>query len=195
MSLRRDTTNRGLLPCQGTTHAARLGVVRRAGRRVQVPEAHGQLRRLPHARAKTCSIARRSSALHVDAGYIYSDAPFFERFYGGGIGQRPRLRVPRHQPPQRPRRRPVGGDFSLTGQRRVSFPLAGDTLRGVVFADVGTVEEDFEINTVRTSVGAGIRLILPFLGQAPIAVDFALPITKDDEDDTQVISFSFGVAP
>ena len=78
---------------------------------------------------------------------------------------------------------------------QVSFPLAGDTLRGVVFADAGTVEEEFEINTVRTSIGAGFRLIVPILGPAPVAVDFAWPLNKDDEDETQVISFSFGVSP
>ena len=68
----------------------------------------------------------------------------------------------------------------------------GESLRGVVFADVGTVEEDFGLGTIRASVGPGIRLVLPFLGQAPLAVDFGIPVLKDGEDDTQLISFSFG---
>jgi outer membrane protein assembly factor BamA len=29
----------------------------------------------------------------------------------------------------------------------------------------------------------------------PIAIDFAYPISKDDEDDTQLISFSLGFTP
>jgi len=62
----------------------------------------------------------------------------------------------------------------------------------VVFTDVGTVEPDFEIGTIRASVGAGIRLVLPILGQVPIAIDFAVPISKDSQDDTQLISFSLG---
>jgi outer membrane protein insertion porin family len=74
----------------------------------------------------------------------------------------------------------------------VSFPLAGEQLRGVVFTDVGMVEENVELGTIRTSVGAGIRLTLPLLGQAPIALDFAVPLTKSDEDDTQFFSFSLG---
>jgi outer membrane protein insertion porin family len=86
----------------------------------------------------------------------------------------------------------VGGDFTLTGTAELGFPLYGETLRGVVFVDVGTVEEEFEINTLRSGVGAGVRLVLPFLGQIPVAVDFAYPLTKDDVDDTQIISFSFG---
>jgi outer membrane protein assembly factor BamA len=86
----------------------------------------------------------------------------------------------------------VGGDLSLTGSAEVSFPVAGDTLRGVVFSDVGDVEDDFQLGTIRWSVGAGIRLVLPILGQVPIAIDFAVPITKDSDDDTQFISFSLG---
>jgi outer membrane protein assembly factor BamA len=89
---------------------------------------------------------------------------------------------------------PVGGDFALTGTAEVIFPLVGETLRGVVFADAGTVERELEIGTIRSGVGAGFRLVLPILGQQmPLAVDFAYPVTRGDEDDTQIISFSFGL--
>ena len=43
-----------------------------------------------------------------------------------------------------------------------------------------------------SSIGAGIRLTLPFLGQTPIALDFAFPLSKNSQDDTQIFSFSFG---
>jgi outer membrane protein insertion porin family len=86
----------------------------------------------------------------------------------------------------------VGGDFVATGSAEVSFPLAGDQLRGVVFSDVGTVEPDFQVGTIRSSIGAGVRITLPFLGQVPIALDFAYPITKNSQDDTQFFSFSLG---
>jgi outer membrane protein assembly factor BamA len=39
-------------------------------------------------------------------------------------------------------------------------------------------------------VGFGFRLLLPFFGQIPIALDFGFPITKDDKDDTRIFSFS-----
>ena len=65
----------------------------------------------------------------------------------------------------------------------------------MVFTDVGTVEAEFEIGTIRTSVGFGFRLMLPILGQAPIALDFALPITKDDEDDTDGSASRLGFNP
>jgi outer membrane protein insertion porin family len=81
----------------------------------------------------------------------------------------------------------------MTGTAELSFPVIGDTLRGVVFTDAGTVEPELEVTTIRSSIGAGFRLILPILGnQMPLAVDFAYPMTKSREDDTQIISFSFG---
>ena len=63
----------------------------------------------------------------------------------------------------------------------------------MVFTDVGTVERELEITTIRSGVGAGFRLVLPILGnQMPLAVDFAYPVSHTREDDTQIISFSFG---
>jgi outer membrane protein assembly factor BamA len=42
-------------------------------------------------------------------------------------------------------------------------------------------------------MGAGFRLTLPILGNPfPLAIDFAYPVNSDGEDDTQIISFSFG---
>ncbi|WP_368886557.1 BamA/TamA family outer membrane protein, partial [Klebsiella pneumoniae] len=40
------------------------------------------------------------------------------------------------------------------------------------------------------SVGFGFRIKIPFLGSAPIALDFGFPIRKQRGDDTQVLSFS-----
>src|SRR5581483_8939988 len=88
----------------------------------------------------------------------------------------------------------VGGDFSLVGTAQVSFPLVGDDFRWVIFSDVGTVEPDVEIGTIRSSIGAGLRLTLPILGRIPIALDFAIPISKNSQDDTQFFSFSLGIS-
>jgi outer membrane protein insertion porin family len=130
--------------------------------------------------------------VHGDFGYIPNDAPFFERFYGGGIGSVRGFAFRGISPRSGPEDDRVGGNFSITGSMEVSYPIAGDTLRGVVFTDAGDVEPDFQIGTIRWSVGAGIRLVLPILGQVPIAIDFAVPISKNSQDDTQFISFSLG---
>ena len=73
---------------------------------------------------------------------------------------------------------PIGGNFATTASAEINFPVYTETLRGVVFADVGDFESQFRLGTIRSSVGAGIRLVLPFLGQTPLAIDFAVPVTK-----------------
>ncbi|MEZ0265680.1 MAG: outer membrane protein assembly factor [Phycisphaerae bacterium] len=128
----------------------------------------------------------------VDAGYIAGDAPFFERFYGGGLGSIRGFRYRGVSPRQGPEDDPIGGEFSLTGSVELNFPVAGEMLRGVVFVDAGTVESEFKLGTIRSAVGVGIRLTLPLFGQVPIALDVAFPITKDDQDDTRYFSFSLG---
>jgi len=133
-------------------------------------------------------------SVRSDVGYITgSDAPFFEKFYGGGIGSVRGFRYRGISPRSGIEDDPVGGEFSLTGTVELSFPLVSDALRGVVFADAGTVERDVEFGTIRTSVGFGVRLTLPFLGQIPIALDLGFPITKSDKDQTQLFSFSLGL--
>jgi outer membrane protein insertion porin family len=67
-------------------------------------------------------------------------------------------------------------------------------MRGVVFCDYGTVEENIEINSdnYRVAPGAGLRISVPALGPAPLALDFAFPLAKASTDETQVFSFFFG---
>ncbi|MCS7033419.1 MAG: outer membrane protein assembly factor BamA [Phycisphaerae bacterium] len=188
----RDTTNRGFLPYRGTTTGVGVEFFGLLGgdytfqRFVANWDAYFTLR-------EDILDRRVILELHADAGYITGDAPFFERFYGGGIGSIRGFQFRGVSPRSGPADDRVGGDFLLTGTAQISFPLVGEQLRGVVFTDVGTVEEDFRLGTIRASVGAGIRLTLAFLGQTPVAIDLAYPLSKDDEDDTQIISFSLGI--
>jgi len=138
---------------------------------------------------------RTTLSLRTDAGYISGDAPFFERFYGGGIGSVRGFRYRGISPRSGIDEDPIGGDFLVNGTLELNFPIAGDALRGVLFTDAGTVQRDFEFGTIRTSVGFGFRLSLPFFGQLPLAVDFGFPITKDDQDDIRIFSFTLGNVP
>ncbi|MGB7158872.1 MAG: BamA/TamA family outer membrane protein [Tepidisphaeraceae bacterium] len=192
LQLRRDTTNRGMLPWRGTSSHFGWESYGAMGGEAQFQKLTASFNSY-HMLYEDLLERRTILGLHFDAGYIYNDAPFFERFYGGGIGSVRGFRFRGISPRDGIAEDAIGGDFSLTGSAELSFPLAGDSLRGVVFTDAGTVEEGFEITKVRTSIGAGFRLVVPFLGQAPIAIDLAYPISKDDEDDTQIISFSFGI--
>jgi outer membrane protein assembly complex protein YaeT len=187
----RDTTTRGLLPARGSTTSAGVEFFGLIG-----GDYDFQKFTISHDHYFTLHedlLDRRVIlAFHGDAGYITGDSPFFERFYGGGIGSVRGFAFRGISPRSGPDDDRVGGDFMVTGTAEVSFPLVGEQLRGVVFADVGTVEPEFEIGTIRSAVGAGVRLSLPFFGQVPIALDVAYPITKDGDDDTQLFSFSLG---
>lgn len=136
----------------------------------------------------------RKHVLHLgmNIGQIFGDAPVFERFYGGGIGSIRGFEFRGISPRQGFRDDAVGGDFMLTTTTEYSFPIVGETLRGVTFLDMGTVERDFGINDWRASVGIGARVYIKYFGPIPLAFDLAFPIARDGDDDRQIFNFSFG---
>jgi outer membrane protein insertion porin family len=192
LGVRRDTVNPGFLPHTGSVLT---GVV--SGYGLLGGDYHFQRFSLGYDAYYTLDedlIDRKTVlGLHGNLGYITGESVFPERFYGGGIGSIRGFDFRGISPRSGIEHDPIGGDFLATGSVEMNFPVLGESLRGVAFADFGTVEREFELGTIRSSVGAGVRLVLPFLGQAPLALDFAVPITKDDEDETQLISFSFGI--
>ena len=134
-------------------------------------------------------------SFQLEGGYIVDgDAPVFERFYAGGRtfrGFRFRGVGPRgiRADTLEEGDDPVGGDWLLLTGLQYEFPIAGDYLRGVVFTDQGTLTDDIGVDDWRVSVGAGFRIRIGFLSQAPFAIDFAYPIVKEDNDERQVLSF------
>jgi outer membrane protein insertion porin family len=190
----RDTTTRGLLPDKGTTDTAafeQFGALGGDFTFEKFTYSHDHYFTLHEDLLDRKVIL----ALHGDAGYITGDDPFFERFYAGGFGSVRGFSYRGISPRSGPDHDVIGGDFLLTGTAEVSFPIAGEELRGVVFTDVGTVEPGVTLGTVRSSVGTGIRLTLPILGKTPIALDFAIPLSQNRRDNTQILSFSLGFAP
>jgi outer membrane protein assembly factor BamA len=196
LQLRRDTTNHGALPDRGTSSTVAWESYGTMGGEFTFQKFSGSL---DYYKTLNEDLLDRKTilALRGDAGWIWGTSPFFERFYGGGIGTIRGFKFRGVSPrcEDAPGDLPIGGDFSLTGTCEVGFPLYGDNLRGVVFCDAGTVEDELEIGTIRSSVGFGFRLTLPIFGHAPIALDFAAPLSKNSEDDTQWFSFSLGIVP
>jgi outer membrane protein insertion porin family len=192
---RRNTTKGGYLPYEGTDFQVGLEQYGALGGEAYFQKYTSSFNL--YQNLYTDLLDRRTILnYHVETGFIpTNDAPFFEKFYGGGIGSIRGFEYRGISPRAGRFDDRIGGNFELAGGLELSFPIAGDIFRGVVFTDVGTVEPTVEIRNVRSSVGAGIRLILPFFGQAPLALDFAVPITQSKRDDTQIISFSFGVVP
>lgn len=126
------------------------------------------------------------------------DVPIFERFFAGGAtsirGFDYRSVGPKENFPGRSHD-PIGGKFITIGTIEYSIPLYEDILRFVLFSDVGNVVDDVGndiFDSMRASVGFGVRVKIPMLGPRPIAFDFGFPILKEDDDDTRVFSFSFG---
>ena len=128
----------------------------------------------------------------ASAGYIVGDSPMFERFYGGGLGSVRGFKYRGISPRQGPRDEPVVGDFMAFLGGEYTFPLIAEVVRGVVFLDSGTVEREASIETWRVAAGFGVRLHIPFFGPVPMSLDFGLPLNKDEQDETQLVSFSFG---
>jgi len=126
-------------------------------------------------------------------GFTGSNTPIYENFFAGGFSSLRGFDY-RGASPQN-MGVIVGGEFMMLGSAEYTFPItADDMLRGVAFVDFGTVEEKIEINPedYRVSVGAGLRISVPAMGPAPIALDFGFPIAKEDTDDEEMFSFYIG---
>ena len=144
-------------------------------------------------------LGRRSTLrFSTDLGYILGDdVPTFDRFYLGGrtfrgfefrsVSPKSRRAV---DPTQSSADEPVGGDWLFFAGLQYEQPLVQNSFSGVFFVDSGTVTEDVGFDQYRVAVGFGIRLYLPQFGPAPLAFDFAIPILKEDTDETEVFSFS-----
>lgn len=124
------------------------------------------------------------------------EAPFFERLYLGGQssfrgfefrGVGPRgIRNDTGVPGDDA----VGDEWLLTTSLEYNYPIYTEVLRGVFFTDMGTLTDDPGVDDWRVSIGAGLRIKVPFFGSAPFALDLAVPVLKEDGDEEQVLSFS-----
>lgn len=82
---------------------------------------------------------------------------------------------------------PLGGSTKFLNQFEARR-LITDNLAGVAFADVGMLgRRAFEVDTPRASVGAGVRMRLPM---ASIALDLAVPVISQKEDQRQFFHFN-----
>ncbi|MBN2130698.1 MAG: BamA/TamA family outer membrane protein [Sedimentisphaerales bacterium] len=128
---------------------------------------------------------------------ILGDAPPFEKFYAGGTGRygirgfeyrgvstrgyQTGVAVP-------VRKDPIGSDWVFLAGAELTVPLVGDNFAGLFFVDSGTIDT----GSYRLSIGTGIQIMVPqLLGPVPIRFEVSTPLLKDDQDETQVFSFSY----
>ena len=132
-------------------------------------------------------------------GFSGPDTPSYDNFYAGGYntlrGFVFRGASPRQRSTTTGQEAIVGGPFEWLNTIEYMFPItADDSLRGVVFTDFGTVEQNVTIKDFRVSPGFGLRITMPALGPAPIALDFAVPVSYAEFDSQQLFSFFVGFA-
>ncbi|MBP7050748.1 MAG: BamA/TamA family outer membrane protein [Phycisphaerae bacterium] len=132
------------------------------------------------------------------AGTVVGDAPPFEKYYAGGTsrygirgfeyrgvstrGLQTNVLEPR-------RRDPVGSDWVFLAGAEMTIPLVGKNFNLLLFSDSGTIDT----GSYRLSIGTGIEIKVPqIFGNMPMRFEIATPLMRDEEDETQVFSFSGG---
>jgi outer membrane protein insertion porin family len=191
VTLTHDTRDLPFAPTEG--HLIELSYEQAFGD-FDYPRGEVDYRRYFLIRERPDGSGRHTLAFSGLAGASGSQTPLFENYFAGGFstlrgfdfrGASPRVGGVT-----------VGGRFQLLGSVEYLFPLtADDMLRGVFFVDAGTVEQDIAIRggNFRVAPGFGLRINIPALGPAPLALDLAIPIKHAPGDDIQNFSFFFGV--
>ena len=124
--------------------------------------------------------------------------PFFENFYAGGVrsirGFRDNTVGP--QAINGTFSQSLGGALKTTGSVELYFPTLLDTpaARVSAFLDFGSVFEDidaFDAGKLRASTGVALLWRAPV---GPISISYALPLVKEEGDETERLQFTFGGA-
>lgn len=125
-------------------------------------------------------------------GWTSSGTPIFENFYAGGFQSFRGFAFRGVTPVENGVE--VGGQFQLLGTVEYQVPvMANEMVKAVAFTDFGTVDSDVTLDNFRLSVGAGVRVTVPGMGPVPIALDWAVPVIKQDFDREQLFSFYIGI--
>jgi outer membrane protein assembly factor BamA len=134
---------------------------------------------------------RHVVSLSGTAGWTSDSTPLFERFYAGGVQTFRGFRFRGVSP--RVGSTPIGGMFELLGSTEYVLPItANENFRFIAFTDYGTVDDKASLDAFRVSVGGGLRITIPAMGPVPIALDWAVPLMKEDRDQTRLFQFYMG---
>jgi outer membrane protein insertion porin family len=196
LSLTHDKRDNAFLATEG--HLIEASVEQVLGS-FQYPRAELDVRKYFTLFERPDGSGRQVLSLAARAGYTGDNTPIYDRFYAGGFstirGFQFRGASPREIGPSTGADIVVGGDFQVLASAEYLFPItADDMLRGVVFCDTGTVEprlNDWN-NKYRVAPGFGLRIVVPAMGPAPIALDFAFPVSWQPGDRHEMFSFFMG---
>ncbi|NLG56568.1 MAG: BamA/TamA family outer membrane protein, partial [Rhodococcus sp.] len=156
------------------------------------PRAGIDLRKYFLMRERADHSGRHVLSLGTQVNVTGNDTPIYEHFFAGGFSTMRGFDF-RGASPVSASGVQVGGEFQWLNSAEYMFPItADDMLHGVVFCDFGTTEPRASLDDFRVAPGVGLRITVPAMGPAPIALDFAWPVVKADTDDLQVFSFNIG---
>jgi outer membrane protein insertion porin family len=130
------------------------------------------------------------------ATIVVGEAPPFEKFYAGGTslyglrgfeyrgvstrGLQTNVAIPEYKDP-------IGSDWVFLASSEVTVPLVSENFEALFFVDSGTIDT----GSYRLSIGTGVQIMVPqVFGDVPMRFEIAAPLLKDDQDETQVFSFS-----
>lgn len=190
-SIIQDTRDSAFLPTEG--HRIELAFEQAFGE-FSFPRGDVDLRKYFTLRQRPDGSGRHVLTLAGSLGIAGTQTPIFEKYYAGGFSTLRGFRF-RGVGPQELGVF-TGGRFQMLSSIEYMFPItADDVLRGVVFCDAGTVENSFKFSgDYRVAPGFGLRISIPALGPAPIALDFAVPVNRGPGDQIQNFSFFIGVS-
>jgi outer membrane protein insertion porin family len=165
----------------------------------QYPRADLDLRKYFTLWERPDGSGRQVLSLSTSAGWTADNTPIYDRYYAGGFstirGFQFRGASPMEIGPSTGNGIFVGGNFELLASAEYLFPItADDMLRAVVFCDTGTVEPNINNwrDKYRVAPGFGLRICVAAMGPAPIALDFAFPISWQPGDRQELFSFFMG---
>jgi outer membrane protein insertion porin family len=125
----------------------------------------------------------------ITLGHTSNNTPFYERFYGGGVGTIRGFEENSLHPEGN------GGTSIVSVGGEYSFPVWEDKLKGVVFLEAAAIGEDSipTLSDFRLVGGLGARANLrnTFLGSA-LEAGVAIPLIKKNGDSMKPFYFIFG---
>jgi outer membrane protein insertion porin family len=122
------------------------------------------------------------------------EVPIFERFFAGGSGSIRGFDFRGVSPIDPTTKEQIGGNNLILMGVEETFPIIKKFLNGAVFLDVGKADNSLGLRRMRASIGAGLRITLPFFGRMSIGLDFGIPLRKEKGDETKFIGINIGGA-
>jgi outer membrane protein insertion porin family len=133
----------------------------------------------------------RGSAQHVSSWGNNEHVPIFERQFMGGLNNLRGFDF-RDVGPKDQNGEPIGGNTSWFASVEYTFPIL-EKVRGAVFYDVGMVSGDINLSAanggpvvgdglINSNFGLGLRLY--FLPVGPVTLDFGIPMSSDEFNDS-----------